>query len=326
MSSNPLGKLVRSPLLHCLITGIALLWLVAEPEPPQTISMTAQQIKDLKIQFHQQTGHWPDKTQTESLVQSSLEQEILFQEGMDRGLEELPSVRVRLQKLGSFLKLADTPESQIKEAELLGLVQTDPVARKHIVSAMQEILVSENPIAQPDQESIEQYYQQNLESYKKPALFKISQVFFAGQQEASKKRAEQFLQSPAESVDQAIRQGDVFFSGHSFPLMSQSQLTKRFGDNFSRQLNELKAGQWAGPVESVYGWHAVMVHERKDSDYKSLPEVKEQIVAAMMRTSRSEMLSKKVSEFKADYQIDIEQPASLKITSLNATQQQEAAQ
>ncbi len=322
MSPSSGKKLLFSPLLHCLMTGLALLWLVAEPESPQLINVTQQQVEDLKNQWQNKTGQWPSKIQVDTLVQATIENEIFFQEGVDQGLDQLPAVLARLQKLGSFLKLADTPDTQVREAELLGLVQTDPIVRKHIIASMQELLTVENPIAEPDQTSIESYYQEHLENYKKPALYKISQVFFSGQQDASKKRTAQFLQSPPESTEQAIRQGDVFFSGHSFPLMSQNQITKRLGDSFAGQLEQLKTGLWSGPVKSVYGWHAVMVHQRVDSNYRPLSEIKEQIVTVLMRKSRTQMLSEKIREFEKNYQISIEPSESLDIANTTASQQE----
>ncbi len=299
-------RLLLSPLMHCLWLGLTLLWVTAEPEPAPVIAISEQQIKDLQVQWQLQTGRVPNTQQTERLIAVSVEHEILFQEAMNRRFDQLPVVKTRLQQLGGFLKLTDGDASdREREALKLGLDQTDPLIRRYLISAMQEVIAAESPIEEPDQIALEAYYQNHKEQYRQPATVKVSHVFFGGFGQRALDRANGLLSSMPASTDEAIQSGDPFFHGHQLPLLNEQQLSKKLGQEFARQVMTLGSGQWHGPVASSYGYHLIMIEEKQQGMFRPLADVAENIRSHILRDRRLSMLDQEIEAMKRNYIIEI---------------------
>ncbi|KEQ17327.1 hypothetical protein GZ78_16075 [Endozoicomonas numazuensis] len=289
---------------------MALLWVTAEPEPAPVISISEQQIKDLQVQWQLQTGRTPDAQRTAMLIDASIENEILFQEAMNRRFDQLPVVKNRLQQLGGFLKLTegDARENAVaneKEALKLGLDKTDPLIRRYLVSSMKEVISAESPVDAPDQKALEAYYEEHKEQYRQPGAIKISHVFFGGFEQNSLNRANSLLAAMPVAKEDAIRSGDPFFNGHQLPFLNEQQLSKRLGSDFARQVMTMKSGQWHGPIASSYGYHLVWVKETKLDHYRPLKEVAEHIRSRILRDKRQNMLMRELEELKENYIIDV---------------------
>lgn len=299
-------RLLLSPLMHCLWLGMTLLWVTAKPEPAPVIAISEQQIKDLQIQWQLQTGRVPDARRTNMLIEASIENEILFQEAMNRRFDQLPVVKTRLQQLGGFLKLTNGDASdREREALKLGLDKTDPLIRRYLISAMQEVIAAESPVKTADKATLEVYYQDNKEQYRQPAVAKVSHVFFGGFEQYALDRANSLLSNMPASPDEAIQSGDPFFNGHQLPSLNEQQLSKKLGSEFASHVMTLEAGQWHGPIASSYGYHLVLVNEKKQGLYRPLDEVEDNIRSIILRDRRLTMMSQKIETMKKSYSIEI---------------------
>ncbi|ELU09659.1 hypothetical protein CAPTEDRAFT_210232, partial [Capitella teleta] len=235
-------RLLLSPLMHCLWLGMTLLWVTAEPEPAPVITISEQQIKDLQVQWQLQTGRVPDARRTNMLIEASIENEILFQEAMNRRFDQLPVVKTRLQQLGGFLKLTNGDASdREREALKLGLDKTDPLIRRYLISAMQEVIAAESPAKTADKATLEAYYRDNKEQYRQPAVASISHVFFGGFEQQALDRANELLSDIPTRPDDAVKSGDPFFNGHQLPSLNEQQLSKKLGSEFASHVMTLEA-------------------------------------------------------------------------------------
>jgi hypothetical protein len=51
-------------------------------------------------------------------------------------------------------------------------------------------------------------------------------------------------------------------SGWQAPLSPLWEIKKQFGDEFGRNLLDIKPGRWVGPIRSGFGRHLLFVRER----------------------------------------------------------------
>ena len=298
-------RLLSSPFLHCLSLGLALLYISAEPPGAPTILVTEQLLDDLQSQWQRQNERPASPARLQHLVNNYIEEEILFREAMDRRFDQLPVVRDRLQKLGEFLKLSDGDAAEHeREALKLGLLETDLLIRRYLVSAMRETLVLELSVDRPQQEDIEEHYRQHQQAFQLPARARISHVYIGGLTDAAQQRAQQLQSRLTDNIDESIALGDPFYNGHRLPLMSATQLGKRMGNHFADTVVMAESGQWTGPVASSYGYHWVYVHENQPSGYRPLPAVENQIRSTLLRERQNRAFDQWLLGQKEKYLIE----------------------
>ncbi|MGI9275191.1 MAG: peptidylprolyl isomerase [Endozoicomonas sp.] len=298
-------RLLSSPFLHCLTLGLALLYVSAEPPGAPTIMITEQLVGDLQAQWQRQNARPANSARLQQLVNNYIEEEILFREAIDRRFDQLPVVKDRLQKLGEFLKLSDgNAAEREREALKLGLLETDPLIRRYLVSAIRETLVLELAVVRPQQEEIEEYYRQHLERFRLPARARLSHVYVGGLTDTAHQRALLLQPRLTDNIDDSIALGDPFYNGHRLPLMSATQLGKRMGNRFADSVITAEPGQWTGPVASSYGYHWVYVHEAQPFGYRPLVAAENQIRSILLRKNQNIAFDEWLQGQKEKYRIE----------------------
>lgn len=248
------------------------------------------------------------------LLDQMVDEEALLQRALAMNLQLLPIVQDRLKKLGSFLE-EDNPvqpsdEELINRAVELGLLQSDPVIRRYLVSTMERSLVASVPLEISEQD-IEEYYQQHQDDYVVPSRRDIVHVYFsvdAGATADTAATARDGLPSPrqVDDTDAIFSRGDVFYSGHIFASNSQQQLANIFGVEFARQAVQLAPGEWSPPLRSAYGWHLVWADNVVPAVTPPLEQVKDKVVARVRQVKEKVLLQEQVELLKKDYQIVVD--------------------
>lgn len=248
------------------------------------------------------------------LLDQMVAEEALMQRALAMNLQSLPIVQDRLKKLGSFLE-EDNPvqpsdQELINRAVELGLLQSDPVIRRYLVSTMERALVASQPL-EITEEEIEAYYQQHLEEYLVPPRRDIVHVYFsvdAGATATTAAAAREGLASPRQTVDMdaIFGRGDVFYSGHVFAGKNQQQLANIFGSEFAAQAMQLEPGEWSQPVQSAYGWHLVWPDNIVPAVTPPLDQVKEKVVSRVRQDKEKELLQQQVDLLKKQYDIVVD--------------------
>jgi parvulin-like peptidyl-prolyl isomerase len=262
-------------------------------------------------------------TTTPELDQRLLEQmvaeEALVQRALAMNLQLLPVVQDRLKKLGSFLEednpLPPSDEELINRAIELGLLQTDPVIRRYLVSTLERAMVASVPLDISEQE-VEDYYQQHQEDYVIPSRRDILHVYFSvddGATAATAAAAREGLASPrqTENLDAIFSRGNVFYSGHVFTGKNQQQLANIFGSEFASEVEQLQPGAWSRPLRSAYGWHLVWPDNVEPAVTPPLEDVRDKVVSRVKQGKEKELLQEQVELLKKEYDIlvDRREPA-----------------
>ena len=93
-------------------------------------------------------------------------------------------------------------------------------------------------------------------------------------------------------VDLAVL-GDPLLLPGEYQQASLSEIAGRFGHEFATRLDELPVGRWVGPIESGYGLHLVLIHERNVGKAPVFEEVRQ----AVEREWRTENRKKTAEAF-----------------------------
>ncbi|BDI59485.1 peptidyl-prolyl cis-trans isomerase [Qipengyuania nanhaisediminis] len=157
-----------------------------------------------------------------------------------------------------------------REAIRLGLDQGDAVVRQRMVAKMDMSATAAAETAQPSEEVLRAWYEDNADRYGGEQLVSFEQAFFTSVEAAGAARSGpvrgQPISLPESLADKTLR-----------------EIANLFGEQFARALSSLEpSDQWQGPIPSGFGWHLVRltrtraaparfedVRSRVESDWRS---------------------------------------------------------
>jgi parvulin-like peptidyl-prolyl isomerase len=83
-----------------------------------------------------------------------------------------------------------------------------------------------------------------------------------------------------------------------------------FGTDFAAQLEEVPAGQWAGPLQSGYGLHLVRVDDRVAGRAPTLADIAPVVARELQAERRREVNAAFLEGLRRKYEIRIDGPAA----------------
>ena len=107
--------------------------------------------------------------------------------------------------------------------------------------------------------------------------------------------------------------GDQIMLDNEFPLVSQTDIAHRFGEEFARQIVNLPPGVWSWPVISGFGGHLVLVTEKVNGRMPELAEVKQEVKRDWLLEKRKELQEAIFQNMLAGYEVVIEPPQQASI-------------
>ncbi len=316
---SALKKLLTAPWLSFLVLGGIGYSLFPNAVEKPLIHISQSDFETYRDAWVRQNRMMTTPELEQRLLDQMVAEEALMQRALALNLQSLPVIQDRLKKLGSFLE-EDSPvppgdEELINRALELGLLQSDPVIRRYLVSTLERAMVQSVPLEIGEQE-IENYYRQHQEDYLIPSRRDIVHVYFSvdeGATAATAAAAREGLGSPhlTEDRDAIFSRGNVFYSGHVFSGKNQQQLANIFGSEFAAQVEQLQPGVWSQPLRSAYGWHLVWPDNVVPAVTPPLEQVRDKVVARVRQGKEKELLQQQVELLKKEYDIvvDIRAPA-----------------
>jgi hypothetical protein len=275
-------KLLREPLLHFLLLGVAIFiafGFVSERtgEEPGRIVITHGQIENLAAGFTRAWHRPPTPEELTGLIQ-------------DRVREEVYS----------------------REAMALGMDKDDTIIRRRLRQKMEFISDDVAAQAEPTDADLDGYLKAHADQFRTEQRFSFRHVYLQPQKHGDRlaSNAAQLLEKLKEEGDSAdiSALGDSFLLGPSFDAESAAEVAKQFGGKFAAKLGELPVGQWQGPIESGYGVHLVRVSERTEGRLPALADVRDAVRREWSNTRRLEANEKFYQELQKRYEITIEEP------------------
>lgn len=174
--------------------------------------------------------------------------------------------------------LEDFVRSEIyyREAIAIGLDRDDEVLKRRLRQKMEFIYEDITSLAEPTDEDLKAFMENHREKYLEDPQITFQQVYVdtARRGTGAEVDARQIL-------TQLIAGGDAASFGDTSLLEPEVQLSplrdinKQFGDEFGRNLLELKSGEWFGPIRYKFGLHLVFIKELLAPRLPDLTEVRE---------------------------------------------------
>jgi peptidyl-prolyl cis-trans isomerase C len=303
------------PIFQFLIIG-AFAYLVQQWIGSQdVISVTPNKISLLKSQWETSTGLRANPARLKTVVDSYVEEEILFREALDANLHKHRRVKQRIVKTAEFLEL-DSPETDGEALFLTaidaGLHKNDAVIRNMMISSVRNSISTNAESIALSEEKINQYYLDNFDRYIAQASLSFDHVFVSKNRNVdSKHKSEQLRLHKAfssESSKSLAALGDPFIKGYSFSGLTMSDLAELMGAEFSKGVGQLSIGEWSQPIESAYGWHLVWVKEINPARVLSLAEAAYRVKRDLLKELQAQAFDTALSEVKRGYTVSIEWP------------------
>ena len=275
-------RLLREPLLHFLMLGAALFGvygLARDRTPDRTgqIVVTQSQIEQLAIGFTRTWQRPPTAEELTGLVEDRIREEVLYREAMSMGLD-----------------------------------RDDTIVRRRLRQKL-EFLIPDlaSQIAPPTERELEAYLRQHADKYRGEPTVSFEQVFFDRERRGKSAwpdavSAVTRLNGPRGSAVNLDTVGDASLLPIELTRSAESEVARLFGGPFSQRLTKVPPGRWAGPLESSYGLHVVLVREQVPGLVPEMASVREAVLRDFLAERRQQALDAAYAKFRTRYAVVVE--------------------
>ncbi len=271
-------KIIVDPLSHFIIIGAALFLMFSffdkgAKTGPESIIVDHDQIKRIQAAWEKQWRRNPTNAELAKLIDEYINEEVLF-----------------------------------REAVKLGLDKDDTIIRRRLSQKMKFLIQDIATAAAPDEIVLKKYYKVNRDNFKIPARLSFSHIYFNTDKRGAKAAPaarDLLLQLKNRDMD-ANGLGDPFMLHQKYTDVSQSEVSRLFGQTFAGHIFEFGPGTWQGPVRSGYGIHLVKVTQFSASAYPEFENVQKDILTEYMNEIRLKANKKAIHDLKSRYSVVIE--------------------
>jgi peptidyl-prolyl cis-trans isomerase C len=275
-----LPSLLREPLLHFLLLGLALYLAVSFVEAQSAryrIAIGADQIERMKLTYAQQFGDMPTSGQLEELMNRYIREEISFREGL-----------------------------------ALGLDRDDEIVRRRVAQKFEFLQQDLAAPQEPSPAALKAYFDQHAARYAEPARVSFSQIYFspdrAGDAEARARALAVGARADEAGHPEAL--GDSFPGQSEIAGLSAEELSRLFGrSEIVERAFAAPLGVWSGPYRSGYGWHLLRVTARVPRTLPPFERVRDKVAADYREDRRRAQDASAYAELRRKYRISIEERA-----------------
>ena len=264
--------MLREPLLHFVLLGVGLFALdharrgsVADPRAAR-ITLGAPERASLVEGWTSAHGHAPSRAESDELINGWLEDELLYREGLARGLE-----------------------------------RDDPRVRERISAKMLMVLRSQIIVPEPTEAELRAWFAEHAERWSKGELLDFTQVFVQGDDEPARARARELLAQLVAGAD-PNGLGDSFTGGRRYRRRKIEDLASTFGDEFVAHLGEQAEATWV-QRRSRFGLHLVRVDRHTSAQGSDFAAVEAEVRDDWTTARREKALAEAIQRLRARWEI-----------------------
>jgi hypothetical protein len=249
---HPVSRLIREPLVHFLLLGAAVFALSrlvgteSGPRRADTILVTQGNIDRMIEAFARTWQRPPTTAELRGLVDDYVREEAAY-----------------------------------REAVAMGLDLDDTIIRRRLRQKL-EFLAHDLALAEPTEEQLRAYFDQHGDDFRVDPRASFRHVYLNMDRrgEDAPRDAAELLEKLREGVapEELTGLGDPFLLPSAFEDVSETDVARQFGGDFAEQVFDVQPGDWAGPIESGYGLHLVLVERKTPGRRPELSEVRDQVV------------------------------------------------
>lgn len=261
-----MSRWIRDPLVVFLLAGAGIFAAAewfGEEDIPYTIDVGSQDLKRLSDQWAMQMRRPPTEQELQGLIEQYVKEEIYY-----------------------------------REAQRLGLDRNDTIVRRRMVQKLTFLTEDIATALPPDEAGLRAFYDDNRDNYALPERFSFRHRYFSADRRADAKA------DAAAALAQPDERGDPFMLQRDYALRSQREVGDLFGRDFAAALAALEpSAQWQGPLQSAYGWHAVLLREKQSAYVQPFEQVRERVAVDAQQATRQTANEAYFAELRARYEI-----------------------
>ena len=274
--STTLKRIVREPLVHFLLIGLALFLyygrVAPDGGPERSIVVSQAQVDELGRRFQAAWNRPPTAQELSGLVDSYISDEVLYREG-----------------------------------KTLGLDRDDAVIKRRVRQKLEIMAEETGERTAPTDAELTAYLNAHAEKFARAALVSFEQLYFdpaRADVESRIKAASAAL--GAGGAPDAL--GDATMLPYRIDRESIDAVVHEFGSGFASALKTVPQGQWSGPVQSGLGVHLVRVTSWTPPTPASLDAVRQEVQREWEYERRKRAFDASYEAMRAKYDVTIEAP------------------
>jgi hypothetical protein len=276
LRSTSLRRIVREPLLHFFLIGLALFIYYGLVAPDggseRSIVVSRAQVDELGRRFQATWNRPPTAQELAGIVDNYVSDEILYREG-----------------------------------KTLGLDRDDAVIKRRVRQKLEVMAEEAGERLAPTNADLTAYMNAHPEKFARPALVSFEQLYFDP--------AKAGVESRIKATNAALSAGgapDALGDSTMLPYRIDGEgidtVVREFGSDFAAALKTVPHGQWTGPVRSGLGMHLVRVTSWTPSTSASLDTVRQEVHREWEYERRKRALEASYEAMRAKYDVTIEAP------------------
>ena len=248
-----IARVMREPLVHFIVAGIALFVVYALLHPERfaadtsrRIELSATDVATVELAFIARWQRSPTPTELRGLLASEVRNEILS-----------------------------------REAIALGLDQDDVIVKRRLAQKMEFLADDMSGLRDPTPAELRAWFDLHKSEFAPASRITFRHVFFSTDQrgataEAAARKALSLLVG-ASGRREAAPRGDPFMFQDYYAGQTEVQVAQVFGSDFAKALFSSATQRWSGPVASGLGWHIVFAEELNPGEVPIYEDVEAEV-------------------------------------------------
>jgi len=278
-------RLLREPLVHFLLLGALLFAGYAYfdrgrggVEPPKQIQLSLDNIAQLAMLFQSQWKRDPTPEELGRMVESKVEEEVLYREGLAMGLDK-----------------------------------DDTIVKRRMAQKMQFIAEDVAAARVPTSAELRAWFDKNTDKFQDPPRVSFRHLYFSPDKRGARAMGDALdalakLAGQPEGSTLAATLADPFMFQEYYRDRAPDFLGKEFGPVFAVAVVKLPTGSWQGPVESGFGWHLVYVDTLVPGRVPAFEEIEGDVKTAWLSEQKATAWEKAYKDMRAKYTVLIPAP------------------
>ncbi len=281
-----LKRVLREPLLHFLLIGIALFAIYAYInrgrggfESSKQIVVSLDDLRTMELYFESQWHRQPTPAEFQAMVEDKVKEEVLYREGLAMGLDK-----------------------------------DDTIVKRRMAQKMQFLAEDVAAAHEPSTAELKAWFEKNTDKFALPSRYSFRHLYFSPDKRGQRAHddaavALSKIAGQPEDSKLAVSLGDSFMFQDYYGDRAPSAIAKEFGPQFAVALEKVKPGSWQGPVESGYGWHLVFVDTVIPGHIPALEEIEPDVKTAWLGEQKATAWQKAYAEMRAKYVVLLPGPS-----------------
>lgn len=255
------------------------------------------------------------------LIKGSDGVEVTVQDITDALADDPADIRIRLardgQRLGQIARsifMEKRLEAAAQKAGYLDDPRVQTALERAKRKALAEITLDRMIEAQmPEQfdAAAEESYLLNQERYQRPGQVRASHILLSTQTRDSEDARQTAMELTEQLRKDVNRLAELVTEYSDDPTAESNQGNLGWFDRttmvapFSEAAFAAEEGDVTDPVRTQFGWHVIVVHDKRPAEQLSFESVKEQIISGIRKQRREEVRAQLTAELAADGNAEI---------------------